>query len=331
MLATFATVLRLRRDASQPDGDLRKVVPPRGAGRYRATRESQAQNEETVSSEEKQQQSVRLSTAHSRELGEELRRARRRVRMSATEVVDIMQWSVGKLSKLETGTRGTSLWDIASLLGLYQVDKAIRDRIMALAAELDTGSFLRRHGGAPDTLVTLSVHEPVARTITAYEALTIPTPAQTEEYALALTGCPEVVQACMERQRAVPRPGRRVTTLYLHEAALGLTVGTPSVMRDQLLHLTLMGGWADTHIRVVPQARGHHSALRHPATLLTFDDPFRPLVYVETDAATVFHEDAKVVDAYRRKMQDIDRLALDPVESRRTLARWAGVYEREAA
>lgn len=284
-----------------------------------------------MNSEERQQQPVRLSTAPSRELGEELRRARRRVRMSATEVVGIMQWSVGKLSKVETGTRGTSLWDIASLLGLYQADKAIRDRIMAFAAELDTGSFLRRHNGAPDTLVTLSVHEPIARTITTYGALTVPTPAQTEDYALATTGCPEIVQACMERQCALKQPGKQVTTLYLHEAALGLTVGTPSVMRDQLLHLTLMGGWADTHIRVIPQVRGHRPALRHPATLLTFDEPLRPLVYIDTDAATVFHEDAKVVDAYRRKMQDIDRLALEPAESRRTLARWAGVYEREAA
>jgi hypothetical protein len=93
------------REPPPTDGGTQAEGSAGGTGRH-------AQNEETVSSEENQQQPVRLSTAHSRELGEELRRARRRVRMSATEVVDIMQWSVGKLSKLETGTRGTSLWYI---------------------------------------------------------------------------------------------------------------------------------------------------------------------------------------------------------------------------
>ncbi len=251
--------------------------------------------------------------------------------MSSVEAAEAMQWSLGKLSKLETGTRGTGLWDIGSLLGLYATDKATRERVAAIATQPDTGTYLRRHDGAPDTLVVLSVHEPVARSITAYEPLIVPTLAQTEDYALVLTGRPEATQARMTRQRELPGPTRRMMVLYLHEAALRVIAGTPGVMRDQLLHLTLMCGWPNTHVRVIPQACGLHPALRNPATLLTFDDPFRPLVYVDTDAATVFHEDPEVVDAYRHKMRALDRLALDPDESRKTLSRWANVYERQAA
>lgn len=281
--------------------------------------------------EEQQEQPARLSTARSRELGEELRRARYRAQLSSGEAADAMQWSLGKMSKLETGARGTSLWDISSLLGLYGADRATRDRVMGIATSPDTGSFLRTHNGSPDTLVTLAVHEPIAHTITAYEPLTVPALVQIEDYAMALTGQPEVAQARILRQRELSRPAKREMTIYLHEAALRVVVGSPSVMRDQLLHLTLMCGWTNTDIRVVSQACGLHSTLRNPATLLTFDDRFRPLVYVETDAATLFHEDPHVVDEYFDKMRDLDRLALDPDESRNTLARWANVYERQAA
>ncbi|MDQ2584052.1 helix-turn-helix domain-containing protein [Saccharothrix yanglingensis] len=59
----------------------------------------------------------RLSTARSRELGEELRRIRHRARLSSAVVAESLGWSLGKLSKLETGTRSTSPWEIATLIG----------------------------------------------------------------------------------------------------------------------------------------------------------------------------------------------------------------------
>ncbi|MFE9751391.1 helix-turn-helix domain-containing protein [Saccharothrix saharensis] len=274
---------------------------------------------------------VRSSTARSRELGEELRRARHHARMSAVEAVDAMQWSQGKLSKLETGSRGTSPWDVGSLLGLYRADKATRERVEAITSQPDTGTLCRLHDGSPDTLVILAVHEPIARTITTYEPLTVPALAQTYDYAHALTGRPQAAQARIDRQRQLPRVATRTMTLYLHEAALRAAVGSPVVMRDQLLHLTLMCGWTNTRVRLIPQARGLHAALRNPATMLTFHEPYRPLAYVETDAATVIHEDPDILDSYRHKMRELDRLALDPDESRTTLARWANVYERQAA
>lgn len=134
--------------------------------------------------QDKQRQVTRSSTAHSRELGEELRRARHNAEESSTGAVEAMQWSLGKLSKLESGSRGTSVWDIGALLGHYGTDKRTRERIIAIATEVDTASFLRLHHGSPDTLAALSAHEPTARTVTAYEPVTVL--AQTEDYARAL-------------------------------------------------------------------------------------------------------------------------------------------------
>jgi transcriptional regulator with XRE-family HTH domain len=212
-----------------------------------------------VNSEEKQQP-TRLSTAHSRELGEELRRVRHRARMSSSVTAEAMDWSLGKLSKLETGTRGTGVLDIAALLGQYHTDKATREHILTIATERDTGSFVRRHDRSPDTLAALRVHERIARTVTAYEPLTVPALAQTEDYALALTSDRAVARIRMDRQQE--QLARRELVIYLHEAALRVRVGTPQIMRDQLLHLTLMGGWADTRIRIVPLTNGFDAMLR---------------------------------------------------------------------
>jgi hypothetical protein len=280
--------------------------------------------------DEEMPQPVRLGNAHSRDLGEELRRARRRAKMPSSMAALGMEWSLGKLSKLETGSRGTGVLDIAALLGQYHTDKATREHILTIATERDTGSFLRRHDRSPDTLAALRVHERIARTVTAYEPLTVPALAQTEDYALALTSDREVARTRMDRQREQQLACRELV-LYLHEAALRVRVGTPQIMRDQLLHLTLMGGWTNTRIRIVPAAGGFDSMLRNPATLLTFDVPARPVAYAEIDSVTVFHDDPDVVAAYQRKMEHLDRIAIAPGESRKMLAGRANAYEREAA
>lgn len=279
--------------------------------------------------ESEEKQPARLSTAHSRELGEELRRVRHRARMSSGFVADALGWSLGKLSKLETGSRGTSPWEIGTLLGRCGADKPTRDRILAIASEADTGSFLRLHEPSSDTLTALSVHEHTARTVTTYEPLTIPSLAQTEDYAYALTRDRDLAQARMNRQDILRRSGGPEMVIYIHEAALRTVVGGSRVMRDQLLRLTLMCGWARISPRVIPMTAPSNVALRHPATLLTFTAPTKPVAYAETESATVFHDDPTAVTAYQAKMRHLERLVLTPAQSRDVLARWADSYDRD--
>ncbi|KOX30442.1 hypothetical protein ADK67_09820, partial [Saccharothrix sp. NRRL B-16348] len=68
----------------------------------------------------------RMTTARSRELGEELRRIRHRARKSSADTAAALGWSLGKLSKLETGSRGTSPWEIGVLTGRLGADKPTR-------------------------------------------------------------------------------------------------------------------------------------------------------------------------------------------------------------
>jgi hypothetical protein len=273
---------------------------------------------------------ARLSTARSRELGEELRRARHRARMSAGVVAGALGWSLGKLSKLETGSRGTSPWEIGTLVGRLGADKPTRDRILTIATEPDTGTFVRLHGRSADDLLAVSVHEQTARTITVYEPLVIPCLAQTERYARVLTGSNAVADARKARQDRLRRAGGPDIVLYVHEAALRMVVGGPEVMRDQMLHLSLMCAWERMTARLVPASAPSHTAVRHPATLLTFDAPTKPLAYVETDTATVFHDAPEAVAAYNAKMRHLAGLALSAEQTSDAFARWADAYDRQS-
>ncbi|WP_447002445.1 helix-turn-helix domain-containing protein [Saccharothrix isguenensis] len=283
-----------------------------------------------MQTDEKDPSPTRSSTARSRELGEELRRMRHHVKMSAGVTAEGLGWSQGKLAKLETGSRSTSPVEIGTLVGRLGADKPTRDRIVAIATEPDTGSFLRTHDRAPDALVALAVHEKAARTIAAYEPLTVPSLAQTEDYAHTLTRDRSLVQARIARQQRLHRPDGPATVLFLHEAALRSMVGGPDTMRDQMLHLTLMCGWPRVRPRLVPASVGFDAALGRPATLLTFTAPLRPLAYVEIDTVTVFQDAPDAVTRYEAKMRRLDALALSPALSRDVFARWADAYERQA-
>lgn len=284
-----------------------------------------------VNTEEKRQP-ARVSTARTRELGEELRQARQRANMAGSDVVDALEWSLGKLSKLETGTRGTSTCDIAALLGHYATDKATRDRVLAIATEPDTGSFLRKHTTSIDTLTAVTLHERTARTITTYQPLVVPPLAQTEDYTLALTGDHDTARARTARRQALRehKPCPRLV-VYVHEAALRLVVGDAALMHEQLLQLSLITDWADTTVRVIPMNRPGQVERCHPATLLTFEAPQRPMAYAETDTATVFHDAPDIVTAYTRKMRALATCALTIQQTRDTLARWADVYDKQSA
>ncbi|MFC6093958.1 helix-turn-helix domain-containing protein [Saccharothrix lopnurensis] len=325
-LAKLLTTLHARRSRAGGTARLPARFSITGERRPLSSEHQLAPSRSIVNSNGKQQ--FRVSSAHSRELGEELRRARQGAEMSSGEVVAALGWSLGKLSKLETGSRGTGIADIAALLGRYATGKAAHDRVLALATETDTGSFLRVHDTCMDTLTTVGMHEHDARTVTTYEPLTIPALAQSENYTAALTGDRDIarVRAARNEKLRDHRSGRRHTVIYLYQTALHLVVGDRAVMHEQMLHLITLADRLDVTVRVIPVGRGGRAALCRPGTLLDFDAPTRPVVFVETDAATVVHDDPGVVAAYRKKMRALEGCALDAGKSRDLIADQAVAY-----
>ena len=246
--------------------------------------------------------------------------------MRSATVAEELGWSSAKLSKLEKGWRGTHPWEIGTLLGKCGTDKVTRDRIMRLAHESSTGYLVRQHdGGLADDLLSLSLHERLALTITCYEPMVIPGLLQTEEYTRALLADADadvlnaLVRTRAERQAVVWDHRAPTSTFYIHEAALRITIGSPATMHDQLMRLTFASASEQLTLRVIPTSAGGNAALLHPSTLLTFGTGMKPLVVSETDAATVFADDEQAVKAHQRKHAALSTLALSVERSRALL------------
>ncbi|PRY40511.1 helix-turn-helix domain-containing protein [Umezawaea tangerina] len=277
---------------------------------------------------------IRTTSAHSRELGEELRLVRECAGLRGTAISEQLEWSPSKLSKLENGVRGTSETDIASLLTACRADKATRTRILRLAQEPDYGYFLRVHGDAvPDDLLCLRMHEAQALTISTYEPMLIPSLLQAEPYAEALldesTASDEQhaawVDARMERQKVLEQEAAPAATFFLHEIALRLVVGSHAVMHDQCMKLSLLSEWSPISLRVVPWSVGH-PALQYGATYLMFAPHVKPMGYTDTDVATVFYDEDAAISVMQWKFDVLDQLALSPEASQDVFLHWAEIY-----
>ncbi|MEO6084096.1 MAG: helix-turn-helix transcriptional regulator [Umezawaea sp.] len=280
---------------------------------------------------------ARFTTAQSRELGEELRQARKRGGLRGTRFCEELEWSTAKLSKLEKGWRGTSDWEIGTFLGKTGADKATRERVMRLAQEPDIGHFVRRHTGiTSDRLLCLVLHQRSALTLTSYDTMVIPGLLQSMGYARALL---EMANACraddvdevlgerLERQEHLRGQENSRATFYLHEAALRLVVGGARTMHDQMMRLAFMSGWPHVSLRVVPFSAPGHPALRYPSALMTFSRHAKPVAYAESDLTTVFVEEERAIEFYREKQSVLDALALSEEESHEVFTHWANVYD----
>ncbi|WP_306747623.1 helix-turn-helix domain-containing protein [Saccharothrix yanglingensis] len=268
----------------------------------------------------------RTSTALSRELGDALRQARRRSAVRTGALVEQLGWSLARISKLEAGTRGTGLLDIARYAGHLRPEQPVFDRIMALAREPDTGYAVRPHRVAEsDSVRLLVLHERTAKTIWCYSATVVPVLLQTADYARALMASradvARGVAVRMERQEVFGTASAPVGVFFLHEAVLHRVVGGPRVMYEQVLRLLFRD-----HVRLVPLGSVLPASLTADFAHMTFAD-HRPLTYAELGPASVFMDAPEATEAYRESCAALDRVALGEADTRDALTRWADHYE----
>jgi len=269
---------------------------------------------------------TRTSNALSRELGDALRRARRRAQLKTVTLLEELGWSAGKLSKLETGTRNASTDDIARLVGHVRAEPEMYEHIMALAHEEPSGYYVRPHGIAvPDSLRMLILHEQAAKSIWSYQILHVPGLLQTRDYARALMETPNAEEAVanrMARQKIFDKPLAPRGHFFIHEAALRRVVGGPQVMYEQMLQLLFRDG-----VRVIPSEAVIPGALNTGFTFMTFVEYF-PITYVECGQASLFQDTFEATKASQRNCNDLAQVALSEEESRSVFARWADHYDR---
>jgi transcriptional regulator with XRE-family HTH domain len=254
------------------------------------------------------------STPCARELGHEMRVRRERARWNASELGRRLGWPPSKVSRVEAGKYTVSEIDVTHYLAACGVSGPELTEILALKRDEQRAlGFWVRTGRK-----SLAYHESTAATSVGYDVETVPDLLQTPEYAAALAreqGLPDEVHHARLARQTVLR-GSVEFAFFVHERALRLPVGGPTVMRDQMARLTVAR--PSVAVRVVPIVAG--PPVVESFRLFEYVGDNKPVVCLERWAATVFLDDPKFVEAYRDAARRLGSLAMSTDRSREFLS-----------
>ncbi|MEU2130260.1 helix-turn-helix transcriptional regulator [Streptomyces sp. NPDC018352] len=270
-------------------------------------------------------------TVWRRWLAFELVRLRKEAGLDQKDVAKALRCTVAKVSYYETSERPVVLRDLDEvLLPLYNVPEDRWDDYLQAARNARQKGWWEGSDGTPmPSWFSLFVGlEQGASQVRAYESEAVPGLLQTRAYTDAMTrrgtaerGDDEVerlVDLRLARQAALSRESTplRLWTV-LNEAVLRRVVGSPAIMRNQLLHLAEMTRHPKITMQVLPYEHGAHPGMAAgPFQILGFPWPADPgVAYVEHRAGACYLERAHEIEAHTVAFEHLVALALSPEDS----------------
>jgi hypothetical protein len=267
------------------------------------------------------------------ELAARLRALRLEAGRSIDDAAAELMCSVAKISRMETAGRGVQPRDIRDLCMYYGVANAVRDELMAMAAEARKPGWWQEFPTMDDYATTYIGLEAAASHVLVSDAMRMPGLLQTPEFTQALLTSlrPEgefsldwVSDTVAVRQK---RQERVISgELHLHavidETAFARPVGGPEVMAAQIERVIQEAQRPNVTIQVIPFSRGAHPGIEGSFTLLSLpagriDD----VIFVEGLLGNFTLDKETEVQRYRVIFEDLaHRFALPPEESLEWLA-----------
>ena len=269
-------------------------------------------------------------TVRRRQLAAELKHLRLAARLTIEQVAERLEWSQGKVSKIENPRVSVLPRDVRHLLNVYEVpDGPEREVLLTLARQSRERGWWQQHGEAvPEWFATYVGREAEAARIAYYQAEYVPGLLQTREYATAVHSAALInasqVAVRMERQARLAEDGAPQLWVVLNEAVLRRLVGDRGTMHGQLVRLAGASGEPNITLQVLPFGAGAHPAMDSAFSMLTFDPPTAgAVVYLEHPTGALYLEKPDEVARYRLIFDRLRAMALSPSESQRLLSRTA--------
>jgi len=257
-------------------------------------------------------------------IGHELRSARIQARRTQVEAATVLGCTGVKINYMETGRNQQQPEEIGALLAFYGAEADVADRLAALAARADQGTWWASFGDAlPGWFKTFVGLEGLARGVFSYETMLVEGQMQTREYASALlvdnirvsrAEAGQVVRARMARQRLADEANPLQYHAVIEEAVLDRTVGGPEVMGPQLRHLVDLVERDNVTLQVLPTAVAVHDGLAGPFRLLDFAEA-RSIGYIEYRNGAVYVQDRDEVEVYNMVAERLSEQALSDSDS----------------
>jgi transcriptional regulator with XRE-family HTH domain len=271
-------------------------------------------------------------TVRRRRLGAELRRLREDADLSGEEVIQHMDWSLSKLSRIETG-RISVLWEaVAALLDHYGLREGEqREALIKLAREAKQQGWWQPYSDLLSRdYVTYIDLETAAESLRLYHASTVPGLLQTEAYAKAIiadAGALELddtevdrrVALRMERQSVLGDDGSLELWVILDEAALRRTIGSSEVMAAQLRRLAQVARRPGITIQLIPFEAGAHASLPGSFGIFSFDGGEKDVAFIESFAGTLYLERENEINAANLTYDHLIATAKNAAESLRLI------------
>jgi transcriptional regulator with XRE-family HTH domain len=275
-------------------------------------------------------------TVRRRRLATELHRLRQASKLTIEQVAEALEWSTGKVSKIENARVSVLPRDARKLLDTYGITEGEeRELLLQLARESRERGWWQQYGEAiPDWFATYVGLEAEASTLSAYQAEIVPGLLQTPRYAAALHRA-ELIKATeeeiekhvtvrMERQERLKQPDAPQLWVVLNEAVLRRLIGGREIMHEQLMKLAEATDTPNITLQVLPFSAGAHASMDSAFSVVSFDPPTDgEIVYFEHPTCSLYLEKPDEVARYRLVYEHLRAASLSLDESRRLITRSA--------
>lgn len=189
----------------------------------------------------------------------------------------------------------------AALIGMFETARRVPNRDFMARADEALGTDMFTHmwrlitrESHPSYFRPFTEYEPEAVLLREFQPLAVSGLLQTEDYARTILRSispdstadevEELVNARMERQAILDRPGAPTLVVLLDEGVLARVVGGPVIMRDQLGALLAAAERPKVAIQVVPASAGAAAGLAGMFVIATMNDNAGDIAYAETVA-----------------------------------------------
>lgn len=260
-----------------------------------------------------------------RRLSEELRRLRQQAGKTMEGAAQDVEWSIGKVSNIETGVRKRpSVVEVRALLDTYGVtDPRKREALLTITRQAGKKGWWTKY----DDVFTndFPVLEAEASVISTYQPIMIPGLLQSPSYAELFTRAANllrdpvdvqrVVAARKKRQEILTHPNRPELWAVVDAAAIERLKASPDILREQVGQLIATAD-ADnrTTVQILPFSAGLHAGMNGQFVLMDYAAA-DSVVYLEMDADGLFLEEPAEISRYRRLFNHLVNAALDPDDS----------------
>jgi transcriptional regulator with XRE-family HTH domain len=254
--------------------------------------------------------------------------------MSQEKLAETLGVSVGAVRDWEQGRRHPQP-DTRPALA-QALDVTLPDLALMLDGQAPTSRNDGHQQVVPGWLNIFVGLEQTATTFRGYEPTVLPGLLQTPAYAEAIlrsdiaersdADIARLVGLRLERQAVLTRtPYPLHLQVVVDEVALHRVAGSPTVMLDQLDHLTRTAELPNVEMQVLPFARGAHPIGFGAFVILGF--PWgTEAVYLENRATATYLEAPNEVEAHAAVFTELSRLALSPGESVEFIRATRGTY-----